>query len=89
MLFFFQITYRDVFEEDRTFGPVFNDTHFLRPLLKLQKDIEAIVADDGTTLQVGRVAKEILYAAGLCRRQAGCKSFFCPFSRIPDAIRIT
>ncbi len=48
----FQITYRDVFDEERTFGPVFNDSHFLLPLLKLQKDIEAIVAEDGTTLQV-------------------------------------
>jgi len=47
-----QIVYDDVFEERRTFGPVFNDTHFLLPLLKLQKEIEAIVAEDGTTFKV-------------------------------------
>ena len=56
----FQITYKDVFEEKRTFGPVFNDTHFLLPLLKLQKDIESIVAEDGTTFQVIPFAVPVL-----------------------------
>jgi Niemann-Pick C1 protein len=42
----------DVYEEDREFGPVFNDTHFLLPVLELQRRIEAIVAEDGTTFQV-------------------------------------
>ena len=40
----------DIFDERRLFGPVFNDSAFLLPLLQLQKDIEAIVAEDGTTL---------------------------------------
>ena len=41
----------DVYDEDREFGPVFNATHFLLPVLKLQKSIESIVAEDGTTFQ--------------------------------------
>ena len=36
---------------DRVFGPIFNDTHFLKPLLALQKSIENLVAEDGTTLK--------------------------------------
>ena len=46
-----QIRHLDVFDEEREFGPVFNDTHFLLPLLKLQESIESIVAEDGTTFQ--------------------------------------
>ena len=41
----------DVYDEDREFGPVFNASHFLLPVLRLQKAIEAIVAEDGTTFQ--------------------------------------
>ena len=46
-----QFNYVDVYDEDREFGPVFNATHFLLPVLKLQKSIESIVAEDGTTFQ--------------------------------------
>ena len=41
----------DVYDEDREFGPVFNASHFLLPVLRLQKAIEAVVAEDGTTFQ--------------------------------------
>ncbi|TRY76439.1 hypothetical protein TCAL_00054 [Tigriopus californicus] len=43
--------YLDTFDEKKTFGPVFNQSAFLVPLLKLQKDIESIVAEDGTTFE--------------------------------------
>ena len=46
-----QFNYVDVYDENREFGPVFNATHFLLPVLKLQKSVEAIVAEDGTTFQ--------------------------------------
>ena len=36
---------------DREFGPIFNDSHFLKPLLELQKSIENLTAPDGTTLK--------------------------------------
>ncbi len=35
----------------REFGPVFNASHFLLPVLDLQKRIESVVAEDGTTFQ--------------------------------------
>ena len=44
-----QIVHLDIFDEERVFGPVFNDTAFLLPLLKLQQDISNLVAPDGTT----------------------------------------
>ena len=36
---------------DREFGPIFNDTHFLKPLLALQKSIENLTTSDGITLK--------------------------------------
>ena len=36
---------------DRVFGPIFNDTHFLKPLLELQKSIENLTTSDGVTLK--------------------------------------
>ena len=36
---------------DREFGPIFNDTYFLKPLLALQKSIQNLTAPDGTTLK--------------------------------------
>ena len=35
--------------EELTFGPVFNSTHFLLPLLELQRAVERVTAADGTT----------------------------------------
>ena len=46
----FQISYIDVFGQNRTFGPIFHVNKFLIPLLRLQKDIQSLVAEDGTTL---------------------------------------
>jgi hypothetical protein len=37
-------------DKDRLFGPIFNDTHFLKPLLELQKSIQNLVTEDGVTL---------------------------------------
>lgn len=45
-----KITHVDAFDEKRTFGPIFNDSAFLIPALRLQKEIETLEAADGTTL---------------------------------------
>ena len=36
---------------DREFGPIFNDTHFLKPLLELQRSIQNLTTADGVTLK--------------------------------------
>ena len=38
-------------EKDRIFGPIFNNTHFLKPLLRLQQSIENLTTSDGITLK--------------------------------------
>ena len=40
----------DYLDQERTFGPVFNDTHFLVPLLELQQKIENLVSPNGYKL---------------------------------------
>lgn len=54
--------YTDVQGYTRSFGPVFNKTHFLKPMLKLQKDIEAITAydDDGSVIFLNDVCNKPL-----------------------------
>ena len=47
----FQIPFKDSNDNDRVFGPIFNDTHFLKPLLHLQQSIENLTTSDGITLK--------------------------------------
>lgn len=50
LLYNYQISYKDTTNHQREFGPIFNKTHFLKPLLELQQNIENLQTEDGITL---------------------------------------
>ena len=55
---------------DRLFGPIFNDTHFLKPLLELQKSIENLTTEDGIMLK--DICFQPLVQSDVCTIQSIC-----------------
>ena len=51
VILYLQLKYTDTTSHSRIFGPVFNKTHFLKPLLKLQENIQNLETDDGVRLE--------------------------------------
>ena len=57
---------------DREFGPIFNDTHFLKPLLHLQQSVENLVAvgPDGENVTLSDICLKPLIQSDACTVQS-------------------
>ena len=64
----FQIDYTDTTNHKRTFGPIFNKTHFLKPLLELQNNIQNLRTEDGITLE--SICHKPLKQSSVCNIQS-------------------
>ena len=64
----FQFSYTDTTNHNRSFGPVFNKTHFLKPLLKLQQSIQNLETEKGVKLE--HICHKPLLQSPICNIQS-------------------